>query len=154
MHFDFLNELLYQYGLYAVFILVMIEGDITLLLAGVLAHSGFFGEYSFAQVLIWGTIGGCLSDNLAYFTGRGFCEGVREVSFLPGREAEAGEADQQVWSTLDLSFQIHLWAALGCVRVLWSRANALSAVPVPFVRELFSVGFRTGRARVTSLAAR
>jgi membrane protein DedA with SNARE-associated domain len=81
MHFDILNDLLFQYGLYAVFILVMIEGDITLLLAGVLAHSGFFGEYSFAQVLIWGTIGGCLSDNLAYFTGRGFCEGVREVRF-------------------------------------------------------------------------
>ena len=81
MHFEFLNDLLFQYGLYAVFILVMIEGDITLLLAGVLAHSSFFGEYSFAQVLIWGTIGGCLSDNLAYFTGRGFCEGVREVRF-------------------------------------------------------------------------
>ena len=81
MHFDFLNELLFEYGLYAVFLLVMIEGDITLLLAGVLAHSGFFGEYSFARVLIWGTIGGCLSDNLAYFTGRGFREGVREVRF-------------------------------------------------------------------------
>jgi len=81
MHLDFLNDLLFQYGLYAVFILVMVEGDITLLLAGVLAHSGFFGDYSFAQVLIWGTVGGCLSDNLAYFTGRGFCEGVREVRF-------------------------------------------------------------------------
>lgn len=81
MHLDFVNELLGQYGLYAVLILVMLEGDITLLLAGVLAHSGFFGEYSFARVLIWGTIGGTLSDNLAYFTGRGFCEGVREVRF-------------------------------------------------------------------------
>ncbi len=81
MHLDFVNELLYQYGLYAVFILVMLEGDITLLLAGVLAHSAFFGEYSFAQVLVWGTIAGCASDNLAYLTGRGFCEGVREVSF-------------------------------------------------------------------------
>src|ERR1044072_7952910 len=81
MHFDLLNDLLYQYGLYAVLILVMIEGDITLLLAGVLAHSAFFGECSFAQVLLWGTVGGCLSDNLAYFTGRGFCEGVREVRF-------------------------------------------------------------------------
>ena len=81
MHLDFLNDLLFQYGLYAVFILVMLEGDITLLLAGVLAHSGFFGEYSFAQVLVWGTVAGCLSDNLAYFTGRGFCEGVREVRF-------------------------------------------------------------------------
>jgi membrane protein DedA with SNARE-associated domain len=81
MHFDLLNDLLFQYGLYAVFILVVLEGDITLLLAGVLAHSGFFGEYSFAQVLIWGTVAGCLSDNIAYFAGRGFCEGVREFRF-------------------------------------------------------------------------
>jgi membrane-associated protein len=81
MHLDFLNDLLFQYGLYAVFILVVLEGDITLLLAGVLAHSGFFGEYSFAQVLIWGTVAGCLSDNIAYFAGRGFCEGVREFRF-------------------------------------------------------------------------
>jgi membrane protein DedA with SNARE-associated domain len=81
MHLDFVNDLLGQYGVYAVFILVMLEGDITLLLAGVLAHSGFFGPYSFAQVLLWGTIGGCASDNLAYFMGRGFCEGVREFRF-------------------------------------------------------------------------
>lgn len=81
MHLDFLYDLIGQYGLYAVLILVMIEGDITLLIAGVLAHSGFFGEYSFARVLIWGTLGGCASDNLAYFAGRAFCEGVREVRF-------------------------------------------------------------------------
>jgi len=81
MHLDFVNDLLFQYGLYAVFILVMLEGDITLLLAGVLAHSAFFGDYSFARVLLWGTIGGCLSDNLAYFAGRGFCEGVRQFRF-------------------------------------------------------------------------
>ncbi len=81
MHLDFVNELLYQYGLYAVFLLVMLEGDITLLLAGVLAHSAFFGEYSFARVLLWGTVAGCVSDNLAYLTGRGFREGVREVRF-------------------------------------------------------------------------
>ena len=81
MHLDFVNDLLFQYGLYALFILVMLEGDITLLLAGVLAHSAFFGDYSFARVLLWGTIGGCLSDNLAYFAGRGFSEGVRQFRF-------------------------------------------------------------------------
>lgn len=81
MHLDFLYELIGHYGVYAVLILVMIEGDITLLIAGVLAHSSFFGPYSFAQVLIWGTIGGCASDNLAYFGGRAFCEGVRELRF-------------------------------------------------------------------------
>jgi membrane protein DedA with SNARE-associated domain len=81
MHLDFLYELLGQYGVYAVFILVMLEGDITLLLAGVLAHSEFFGNYSFGQVLLWGTVAGWLSDNLAYLAGRGFCESVREFRF-------------------------------------------------------------------------
>ena len=78
---DLLNGLIFQYGVYAVFILVMIEGDITLLLAGVMAQSGFFGDYGFASVLLWGTLGGCASDNLAYLVGRGFCETVREFRF-------------------------------------------------------------------------
>jgi membrane protein DedA with SNARE-associated domain len=59
----------------------MLEGDITLLIGGVLAHSGFFGEYSFAKLLLWATLGGCLSDNIAYFAGRAFYEGVREFRF-------------------------------------------------------------------------
>jgi membrane protein DedA with SNARE-associated domain len=70
-----------HYGLYAVFLLAMVEGDITLLLAGVLAHSHFFGPYSFGGVLLWGTLGGAASDNVAYLVGRGFCEGVRNARF-------------------------------------------------------------------------
>ena len=81
MHLDFLYELIGQYGLYAIFFLVMLEGDITLLIGGVLAHSGFFGPNSFAMLLIWATLAGCLSDNLAYLAGRAFCEGVREFRF-------------------------------------------------------------------------
>lgn len=78
---QFFYDLIGQYGVYAVFILVMIEGDITLLLAGVLAHSYFFGEYSFARVLLWGTLGGFVSDNAAYLVGRGFGKGVRGLRF-------------------------------------------------------------------------
>jgi membrane-associated protein len=78
---DILYDLIGQYGLYAVFVLVMVEGDITLLLAGVLAHSDFFGDYSFARVLFWGTLGATVSDNVAYLAGRGFCETVREFRF-------------------------------------------------------------------------
>jgi membrane protein DedA with SNARE-associated domain len=78
---DFLYDLIGQYGLYAVFILVMIEGDITLLLAGVLAHSHFFGEYSFWEVLLWGTLGGAASDNIAYLLGRSFDKGIRDIRF-------------------------------------------------------------------------
>jgi len=81
MHYDFLNEFMARYGIYAVFVLVMIEGDITLLLAGVLAHSGFFGEHSFLSVLLAGTLGGSASDNIAYFTGRTFRKGVRDLRF-------------------------------------------------------------------------
>jgi len=78
---EFLYTLIGQYGLYAVFLLVMIEGDITLLLAGVLAHSQFFGEYGFLRVLLWGTLGGAASDNFAYLLGRGFCKGIGDVRF-------------------------------------------------------------------------
>src|ERR1700694_5275222 len=78
---DFLSNLIGQYGLYAVFVLAMIEGDITLLLAGVLAHSHFFGEYSFFGVLLWGTLGGAASDNVAYLLGRSFRKGISEVRF-------------------------------------------------------------------------
>jgi membrane-associated protein len=81
MNPDLFYQLIGQYGLYAILILVMIEGDITLLLAGVLAHSYFFGEYSFAQVLLWGTLGGFASDNIAYATGRGFRKGVSDLRF-------------------------------------------------------------------------
>jgi len=78
---QFLSQLIGQYGLYAVFFLAMIEGDITLLLAGVLAHSAFFGDYSFARVLLWGTLGGLASDNMAYAAGRGFGKTVRGFRF-------------------------------------------------------------------------
>jgi membrane protein DedA with SNARE-associated domain len=54
MHLDFLYELIGQYGLYAVFILAMVEGDITLLLAGVLAHSYFFGLSVTMLLTCWG----------------------------------------------------------------------------------------------------
>lgn len=81
MKLSFLYDLISQYGLYGVMILVMIEGDITLLLAGVLAHSHFFKDYSFAKVLLWGTLGGVASDNIAYATGRVFRKGVSDLRF-------------------------------------------------------------------------
>jgi membrane-associated protein len=82
----FLSHLIELYGLYGVLVLVMIEGDLTLLLAGVLAHTGFFDDgvlkgYGFAKVLLWGTLGGFASDNLAYAAGRAFSGTVRNFRF-------------------------------------------------------------------------
>src|SRR5438552_3484042 len=84
---QFLSHLIELYGLYAVFFLAMIEGDITLLLAGVLAHNDFFGNYSFARVLLWGTLGGFASDNLAYGAGRVFSKTVRDFRLYRNAQA-------------------------------------------------------------------
>lgn len=78
---QFLSHLIELYGLYGVFALTMIEGDLTLLLAGVLAHNDFFGSYSFARLLVWGTLGGFASDNLAYAAGRISSGTVRNFRF-------------------------------------------------------------------------
>jgi membrane protein DedA with SNARE-associated domain len=81
MDTNFFYELVGQYGLYAVFVLTMIEGDITLLLAGVLAQSAFFGEYSLLKVICAGTLGGVTSDTIAFTLGRGFGTSVRDYKF-------------------------------------------------------------------------
>jgi membrane protein DedA with SNARE-associated domain len=78
---QFFFDLVGRYGLYAIFFLAMIEGDITLLLAGVLAHGAYFGDYSFLKVLGVGTAGGVAGDQIAYAMGRGFRTGVRERKF-------------------------------------------------------------------------
>jgi len=83
---QYLSHLIELYGLYGVFVLVIIEGDLTLLLAGVLAHTGFFDDglikgYGFAKLLVWGTVAGCVSDNFAYGAGRIFSGTVRKFRF-------------------------------------------------------------------------
>ena len=48
-----IEDLIKQYGLWAVFFGVMIEGDLTLLFAGVLAHYGLFGFSADAHATIF-----------------------------------------------------------------------------------------------------
>jgi membrane protein DedA with SNARE-associated domain len=72
------------YGIYAIFMLCTIEGDITLLLSGVLAHSELFGKpswYGFVLVLMFGTMGGMAGDIAAYFAGRTFHKTVEHHTF-------------------------------------------------------------------------
>ena len=75
------NQLFEEYGIYAVFALCTVEGDITLLLSGVLAHNGNFGPYSFLKVYLAGTIGGLVGDSFGYFIGRLFRKTVKDYSF-------------------------------------------------------------------------
>ena len=53
-----LYDIIAQYGIYAVFALCTVEGDITLLISGTMAHGGLFGNWGFLKVLIAGTLGG------------------------------------------------------------------------------------------------
>src|SRR2546423_1266207 len=70
MDLHLVNDLMWKFGLPAIFLLTMAEGDITLLLAGVLAHGQAFGDYSYLQVITVGTLAGVASDNVAYALGR------------------------------------------------------------------------------------
>lgn len=76
-----LYEIIEQYGIYAVFFLCTVEGDITLLLSGVLAHGGFFGQYSLLKVLLAGTAGGVAGDSFGYWVGRFFAQTIRNYRF-------------------------------------------------------------------------
>jgi membrane protein DedA with SNARE-associated domain len=69
-----IEDLIRQYGLWAVFFGTMIEGDLTLLFAGVLAHYGLFG---FGEALLIGTLGGFVGDLISYLIGH---TGKRSIS--------------------------------------------------------------------------
>lgn len=81
---DQLSQVIEQYGIYAVFALCTVEGDITLLISGAMAHSEFFGKpswYSFLKVFIAGTLGGMVGDSVAYAIGRTFHENAKHYRF-------------------------------------------------------------------------
>lgn len=78
--------LVQEFGIYAVFLLCMVEGDITLLLAGVLAKAGSFGNYSFLKVVFFGTSGAVLGDSVGYFVGKTFRKNVNTYNFYQRAE--------------------------------------------------------------------
>ena len=73
-----IEDLIKEYGLWAVFFGVMIEGDLTLLLAGVLAHHGLF---TFGEALLCGTLGGLVGDSASYLIGYTGKERIKSSHF-------------------------------------------------------------------------
>lgn len=78
---EHLSQLIELYGIYAVFALCTVEGDITLLLSGAMAHSDFFGNHSFIRVFLAGTLGGMAGDSVGYLIGRVFHEKAKDYRF-------------------------------------------------------------------------
>jgi membrane protein DedA with SNARE-associated domain len=72
-------ELLQKYGLWAVFLGTMIEGDLTLLFAGVLARTGAF---TFEEAFAVGMAGGFVGDSLSYMIGARFRGRARTWHFF------------------------------------------------------------------------
>jgi membrane protein DedA with SNARE-associated domain len=129
---EFLSQLIEQYGLYAVFFLVMIEGDITLLLAGVLAHSAFFGDSataSFARVLAWGTLGGVASDNLAYLAGRAFGKTVRNFRFYRSSKERLQRLTNR-FGTLSIFLSKYIYG------LRWASCTFYGVAHMPYLRFL------------------
>lgn len=73
-----IEDLIRQYGLWAVFFGVMIEGDLTLLLSGVLAHHGLF---SFGEAMVTSTLGGLVGDSISYLIGHTGKERIKSSHF-------------------------------------------------------------------------
>ena len=129
---DFLSQVIHDYGVYAVFFLVMIEGDITLLLAGVLAHSAFFGDSataSFARVLLWGTLGGVASDNLAYLAGRAFGQTVRNFRFYRSSKERMQRLTNR-FGTLSIFLSKYIYG------LRWATCTFYGVAHMPYVRFL------------------
>lgn len=78
---EHLAQLIADYGIYAVFALCTVEGDITLLMSGAMAHGDFFGRYSFLKVFLAGTLGGMVGDSVGYWIGRLFHEKAKDYRF-------------------------------------------------------------------------
>jgi membrane-associated protein len=74
-------DLVELWGIFAVFVLCTVEGDITLLLSGVMAHGGLFGNWGFLKVLLAGTLGGMAGDTIGYGIGRAFHENAKHYRF-------------------------------------------------------------------------
>jgi membrane protein DedA with SNARE-associated domain len=75
-------ELVAEFGIIAVFALCTVEGDITLLISGTMAHGGLFGNYGFLKVLLAGTVGGVIGDSVSYGIGRIFHENAQHSRFF------------------------------------------------------------------------
>jgi membrane protein DedA with SNARE-associated domain len=72
------QEFLSRFGLVAIFAGAMIEGDVTMILTGVIAHLGYVAP---ASGILVGTLGGFAADAAAYGVGRFWSNPIRASRF-------------------------------------------------------------------------
>src|SRR5579862_5226667 len=72
-----MEAVLVRYGLVAVFFGAMLEGDVSVILAGVLAHLGFF---DLGAAIVVGACGGIVADIVCYVIGRTHAATIRNTA--------------------------------------------------------------------------
>ena len=127
----------------------MVEGDITLLLAGVLAHGQVFGDYSFGH----GPGGGHARrrgerQRRPTRSGAGRARASASTASTARRVPRLERLTDKFGPALDLHLEVHLRAEVGVVHLLRRRPNALPALPPALVCELLRVGADFGRRRL------
>jgi membrane protein DedA with SNARE-associated domain len=107
-----LQQILIQYGLVAVLIGSAIEGDFSLLLAGVVSHLGIF---PFVWAVAAGTVGSLLGDTAWYALGR-----------LRGPKFREGKLYRRVGPTINrLARQLGPWELLAARFVYGTKAASM-----------------------------
>ena len=119
-------EIIAEYGIFAVFALCTVEGDITLLISGVMAHSEFFGPWSWIKVVFFGTLGGVVGDSFAYLIGRLAHENAKHYRFYQ-------MAHQRVEKLIDKfgSFAIIISKYIYGIRVAMCVSYGVAQTPYP-----------------------
>jgi membrane protein DedA with SNARE-associated domain len=114
-----IEDLIREYGLWAVFIGVMIEGDLTLLFAGVLAHYGLF---SFSEALLTGTVGGFVGDMISYLIGYRGKEWIKSSRFYKRAQPRLERLSAR-FGIYSLFLVKYIWGLRTASAVFWGFAH-------------------------------
>jgi membrane protein DedA with SNARE-associated domain len=112
-------ELLERYGLWAVFFGTMIEGDLTLLFAGVLARAGVF---SFGEALMVGTAGGVVGDSISYLIGARFRSKAKSLRFFTRAQPRV-EKLMRKFGVLSLFIVKYVYGLRTASAIFWGLAH-------------------------------
>ncbi|HZS43986.1 MAG TPA: DedA family protein [Blastocatellia bacterium] len=114
-----IKSLIETYGLYAIFLGVMIEGDFTLLLGGVIARSGGF---TFEQIVITGTLAGFVGDTIAYGIGRIFRQKATSLNLYVKARPRL-EKIRQRFGMLSVFAVKYIWGLRTTSAIFWGVCN-------------------------------
>jgi membrane protein DedA with SNARE-associated domain len=120
-----MEELLRTYGVWAIFFGTMIEGDLTLLFAGVIARAGASAGasiFTLEEVLLWGTAGGFVGDSISYFIGARFRGQAEKLRFFM-RARPRLEKLMNKFGVLSVFIVKYVWGLRTASAVFWGLAK-------------------------------